>query len=190
MLLLLASLNAEAAAYAIDASHSQVGFSVTHMTISTVRGEFGEVSGTIEFDPEDIAATKVEAKVGLGSVDTNNVKRDDHLKGADFFDADKFTEATFTNSKVDNIAKDGSFDVIGSLDLHGVQKEITFHFAPVTGEITDPWGNTKRGGSASTVINRQDFGISWNSTMDAGGLAVGDEVTIQVDLELVKAKAE
>lgn len=188
MFLLLAGLQAQAASYSIDASHSQVGFSVTHMTISTVRGEFAEISGAIEFDPDRIADTKVTAKVGLASVDTNDQKRDDHLKNEDFFEVATFPEATFTSSKVENIGQDGSFDVIGTLDLHGVQKDVTFHFAPMTGEITDPWGNTKRGGSATATINRQDFGVSWNSTLDSGGLAVGDEVALQIDLELVKAK--
>lgn len=188
MLLLLASLNAEAASYSIDASHSQVGFAITHLTISTVRGQFNDVSGTIEFDPENLADTQVDAKVALSSVDTNDEKRDAHLQDEDFFDVAKFADATFKSSKVDNIQKDGSFDLVGTLDLHGVQKEVTFSFAPMmTDEITDPWGNTKRGGSATTKLNRHDFGISYG---DVGGAVIGDEVTVQVDLELVKAKAE
>ena len=105
-------------------------------------------------------------------------------RGDDFFDVVQFPEATFTSTRVDGIGKDGSFDVVGDLTLHGVTKETTFHFSPISDEIIDPWGNHKRGGSAAATIDRQDFGMSWNKTLDAGGLAVGDEVAIEIEIEL------
>lgn len=189
MILLLSSLSF-AETYTIDASHSYVGFKVSHMTVSTVRGEFGEVAGTLEYDPADLAATTVSATVGVISIDTRDEKRDEHLRGAEFFDASQFPEATFASTKIDNIAEDGSFDVVGDLTIHGVTKETTFRFSPVSDEITDPWGNRKRGGSALATINRQDFGVSWNKSLDQGGLAVGDEVILEIELELNAAKAE
>lgn len=189
MILLLSSLSL-AETYTIDASHSYVGFKVSHMTVSTVRGEFGEVSGTVEYDPENLSATQVSATVGVGSIDTRDAKRDDHLRNEDFFDVAKFPEATFSSTRIDNIQKDGSFDVVGDLTIHGVTKETTFAFSPVSDEITDPWGNRKRGGSATTTIDRQDFGVSWNKTLDTGGLAVGDQVVLEIELELNGPKAE
>lgn len=174
-----------AATYEVDASHSQVGFSVTHMMVSTVRGSFGTVSGTIEYDPKNVAATKVSGKVTVASVDTNNADRDTHLKSAEFFGVDLFPEMTLKSKSVKNIGRTG-FDLVTDLTIHGVTKEVVFHVNSLSADFTDPWGNVKAGTSATATINRQDFGVSWNKTLDQGGLVVGDEVALQLDLELLK----
>lgn len=177
------STPALAATYSIDASHSRVGFAVTHMMVSTVRGEFGQVEGTVEYDPKNVAATKVNATVQVASVDTREPKRDDHLRSADFFDAANLPTMTFVSKSVKNVKKDG-FDLVGDLTIRGVTKEVTLKVAPFTPEVKDPWGNYKVGTRATGVINRQDFGVKWNNTLDGGGLVVGDEVTIELDVEL------
>lgn len=182
---LLTTLPAWAASYTIDASHSRVGFSITHMTVSTVRGEFGTFSGTIEYDPNNVAATKVSGKVTVSAIDTRDVKRDEHLVSADFFDAAKFPEMSFVSTSVKNITADG-FELVGNLTIHGVTKEVTFKVKKISAEVKDPWGNTKAGTSATAVINRQDFGLTWNKALDSGGYIIGDEVTIELDLELVR----
>lgn len=180
---LLASTPALAATYTIDASHTRVGFAVTHMMVSTVRGEFGTVEGSIDYDPKNLAATKVNAKVAVASVDTRDAKRDDHLRSSDFFDAAKFPEMTFVSKSVKNVGKDG-FDLVGDLTIRGVTREVTFRVKPFSPEYKDPWGNYKVGTSATAKINRQDFGVSWNKALDSGGYIVGDEVTIELDVEM------
>lgn len=189
MTLLLLSALANAETYAIDTAHTYVGFKVSHMTVSTARGEFADITGEVVYDPADISATTITAKVGVASVDTRNADRDDHLRSPDFFDTAQFPDATFTSTKVENVADDGSFDVVGDLTLHGVTKPVTFHFTGISDEIIDPWGNRKRGGSATTTLNRQDFGVTWNKSLDAGGFAVGDEVAVEIEVELNGPKA-
>lgn len=182
-LALLASTPALAATYTIDASHTRVGFAVTHMMVSTVRGEFGAVEGTVEFDAKNLTATKVNAKVGITSVDTRDPKRDDHLRSPDFFDVAKFPEMTFVSKSVKNVSKDG-FDLVGDLTIRGVTKEVVFRVKPFSQEYKDPWGNYKVGTSATAKVNRQDFGVSWSKALDGGGYVVGDEVTIELDVEM------
>ncbi len=181
--LLAASSSAFAATYAVDASHTRVGFSVSHMMVSTVRGEFGTVTGTVDWDPKNVAATKVDATVGTASVDTRDPKRDDHLRSPDFFDIAKFPEMKFKSKAVKNIGKE-SFDLVGDLTIRGVTKEVTLKVNTLPAERKDPWGNYKTGTRAVGTINRQDFGISWNNALDGGGVIVGDEVTIELDVEL------
>ncbi len=183
----LLSLPAWAGSYTVDASHTRVGFSVTHMTVSTVRGEFGEVSGTVQYDEKNVAGTKVSAKIGVKSVDTRDAKRDEHLMQADFFEVAKFPEMTFESKAVKNVSSDG-FDLVGDLTIRGVTKEIALRVKTPTPEVKDPWGNTKRGTYATAKINRKDFGLSFNATLDQGGLVVGDEVTIELDIELNAVK--
>lgn len=185
--LLSVATPALAATYTVDASHTRVGFSVTHMTVSTVRGEFGTVSGTVDYDPANIAATKVNAKVAITSVDTREPKRDDHLRSPDFFDAAQFPEMTFVSKSVKNVKK-GAFDLVGDLTIRGVTKEVTLKVSPFTAEVKDPWGNLKVGTRATATINRQDFGVSWNKALDTGGYIVGDDVTIELDIELGRAQ--
>jgi polyisoprenoid-binding protein YceI len=185
MLALALSTPAFATTYEVDGAHSQIGFSVTHMMVSTARGTFGTVSGTVEWDPKNVAATKVSGKVDISSVDTNNADRDTHLKSPEFFDVAQFPEMTLVSKSVKNIKATG-FDLVTDLTLHGVTKEVVFHVNTLSGEFKDPWGNIKVGTVATAKINRQDFGVSWNKGLDQGGYIVGDEVSIQLDLELLK----
>ena len=184
---LLASSSAYAATYDVDATHSRVGFSVSHMMVSTVRGEFGTVSGTVDWDPTNVAATKVNATVGVTSVDTRDAKRDEHLRSPDFFDAAKFADMTFKSKSVKNVTPEG-FDLVGDLTIRGVTKEVTFKTRTFPGDRKDPWGNIKTGTRATATINRQDFGVKWNTALDGGGYVVGDEVTIELDVELARRK--
>lgn len=181
---LLTSL-AHAASYDVDPAHTHVGFSVTHMTIATVRGEFSNVSGTVEYDPANVAATKINATVGVASVDTREPKRDAHLNSPDFFDSAKFPNMTFVSKSVAN-ANAAGFDVIGDLTIHGVTKSVTFHVDPISAEIKDPWGGFRRAAHATAKINRKDFGINWSGTMDSGGYVVSDDVAIELDVEMKK----
>ncbi len=185
LLLGLSAAPALAATYEVDASHSRVGFSVSHMMVSTVRGEFGVVSGTVQYDPANVAATVVKAKVGVTSIDTRDTKRDDHLRSADFFDAAKFAEMTFNSKSVKNPTSEG-FDLVGDLTIRGVTKEVTFKVKSLPADRKDPWGNFKTGTRATATINRQDFGVSWNNPLEGGGFIVGDEVTIELDVELLR----
>lgn len=183
LLLLAATAFAAPVTYEIDPVHSYVGFEITHMMVSTVRGEFGSVSGTLTWDPAKPTATTANGVVGVASVDTRDPKRDEHLRAPDFFDAAKFPEMKFTSKEVKNVGKDG-FDLVGDLTIRGVTKSVTFRVATPAAERTDPWKNVKSGTRATTVINRQDFGVTWNQSLDQGGLLVGDEVKITLELEL------
>jgi len=189
--LAVAGLGAPAAAhadtFAVDASHSEVGFKVRHNTISWVHGQFGEFEVAVEFDPADVAATTIEATIQIASVDTDHTKRDEHLRGADFFDAATFPTMTYKSTKVRKITKDG-FEVVGDLTMHGVTQEVVLAVDTIPATITDPWGNVRTGTSATTRIDRKDFGVSWSKIMDNGGLVVGDDIHITLDIELIKAK--
>ena len=174
-----------AASYAVDASHTQVGFAITHMMVSTVRGSFGTVSGNVEYDPKNVAATKIDATIGVTSVDTNESKRDDHLRSPDFFDVAQFPEMKFVSTGVKNVKKD-SFELLGNLTIRGVTKPVTLTVKTFAPEAKDPWGGTRTGTRATGTINRQDFGLTWNKALDGGGYIVGDEVEIALDVELVR----
>ena len=189
MLFALAALlvPAHAATYEVDAAHSTIGFSVTHMSVSTVRGVFGTVSGTIEYDPANVAASRFSGTVGVASVDTNNNDRDAHLKNADFFDVAKFPEMKFVSKSVRNVTAD-AFEIVGDLTIRGVTREVVFKAKKLAADKVDPWGNTKSGTTATATINRQDFGVSWNKALDQGGWVVSDEVNVELLLELTKRK--
>jgi polyisoprenoid-binding protein YceI len=173
--------------YTVDSAHSRVGFSITHLTVSTVHGSFGAASGTVSYDPKNVAATKINAKVTVGSINTVDEKRDGHLKSPDFFDAAKFPEMTFVSKAVKNITPQ-TFDVVGDLTIHGVTKETTLHVNTLSPEVKDPWGNVKIGTHAEGSLNRKDFGLVWNQTLETGGLLVGEDVKIELDIEMTKAK--
>ena len=176
---------AQTATWNIDTSHSAAHFAVRHMMVSTVRGDFGKTSGTIEFDGKDVKSIKAEATIDVATVDTRDPKRDEHLKSADFFDVAKFPTITFKSKRAE-AAGPGKFKLVGDLTMRGVTKEVTLDVEGPTTAIKDQRGNSRVGATATTKINRQDFGVSWNRTLDAGGLVVGDEVTISIDLELIK----
>jgi polyisoprenoid-binding protein YceI len=178
------ALPALAADYSIDSAHSAAQFSVRHMMVSNVRGEFKKVTGKVVFDEVHPAATVVEASIDISTVNTGEPDRDKHLKSADFFDATQFPAMTFKSTSAKK-TRDG-IDVTGDLTIHGVTKTVILHVTGITQEVKDPWGMLRRGATATTVINRQDFGVKWNKSLDGGGVVVGDEVTITIDVEAAR----
>jgi len=177
---------ASAAAWSIDADHSNVGFKVRHMMVSNVRGDFGKVTGIVDIDDKDLARSKVDVSIETASINTGVVKRDAHLKSADFFDVAKYPTMTFVSHKVVT-AGDDRLKVYGRLTLHGVTREVVLDVEGPSKAFKDPWGNIKRGATATTRINRKDFGLTWNAALETGGILVGDEVALTLDVEYVKA---
>lgn len=192
-LVLFAGIYAQAGQWDIDHTHSSVNFTVRHMVVSKVSGNFSDFDGTIEMEatPEggiNLAGAKATIAIKATSISTDNQKRDDHLRSADFFDAANHPELTFVSTKV--VPGEGNkFALVGNLTIRGVTKEVTFE-GEMNGVINDPWGNTRAGFSATATINRQDFGVSWSKMIDNGGLVVSDEVEITVELELVQEKPQ
>ena len=171
--------------YVIDPSHSTAGFKVRHLMVSNVRGEFSGVSGTVVFDAENPANSKVEAAIDATTIQTRENQRDQHLKSADFFDVEKFPKITFISNKVAPVG-DGEWRVIGDLTIHGVTREVALDVEGPTPEVKDPWGNIKIGATATTKLDRRDFGLVFNVALEAGGVLVGDEVAVQLELELAR----
>jgi len=180
--LLLLPVAGLAATWEIDPSHSNVGFKVRHF-FSNVPGQFTEFEGTIAFDPEQPEAGSVEVLIQASSVDTDNEKRDGHLQSEDFFWVEKHPELSFRSSRVE-AKDDGSLLVTGLLSMRGVEKEVVLE-AEFLGAGPDGWGGTRAGFTASTQVNRKDWGIEWNKALDHGGAMLGDDVTIQLDIEAV-----
>ncbi len=176
-----------AANWEIDASHSAASFAVKHLMVSTVRGGFSGVKGVVKVDEKDVTKSTVEATIDASTINTLDAKRDEHLKGADFLDVAKFPTLTFKSTKVEK-AKDG-LKVTGDLTLHGVTKPVVLNVEGPTQAVKDPWGNTKSGATATTTLNRKDFGLTWNKALEAGGVVVGDEIKVTLDLELSKKDA-
>lgn len=187
MTALLCASPAAAAVYDFDASHTAAQFSVTHLMVSTVRGQFSNVKGTVEIDDKDASMVKVDATIDASTVDTREPKRDTHLKSPDFFDVAKYPTINF-KSKKSQKAGDG-YKITGDLTMHGVTKEVVLDVTNVK-EIKDPWGNTKMGAVATTKVDRKDYGLLWNKSLEAGGVLVGDDVSITLDIELTKKAAE
>ena len=170
--------------YEIDPAHSSVQFSVRHMMLSNVRGEFTKVSGTIKYDSENPANSTVEAKIDAASINTRDDQRDAHLKSADFLDVEKFPTLTFRSAQI--VQQSGGGKVTGNLTIHGVTHEITLEVEGPTPEIKDPYGMQRCGASATTKLSRKDFGLTWNAALETGGVLVGDEVKITIDVEAVR----
>ena len=180
------SLHAET--YEIDASHSQVGFRIKHL-VGKVPGRFTGFSGTIDYAPGKPESWKVDAKIDPATINTDNVKRDGHLKAPDFFDVAKFPEMTFKSTKVTDV-KGETAKLHGDLTMHGVTKAVVLDLE-LGGTAKDPYGNTRAGFTATGTINRKDFGITYNSVLDNGGLMLGEDVAISLDIEAVlKPKGE
>lgn len=177
---------ASASTWNIDASHSEVGFSVKHLMISNVKGRFAKFSGTINADDKDVTKSTVEVEIDANSIDTRDEKRDEHLKSPDFFDTAKNPKITFKSKKVTKAGK--GLKVEGDLTMRGVTKPVTLEVEQLTDVVKDPWGNEKRGVVAKAKVNRKDFGINWNKALDGGGVVVGDTVDIIIEAELAKAK--
>lgn len=178
---------AAASTWNIDPDHSNVGFKIKHLMVSNVKGNFNKYTGTVDLNEKDITKSKVDVSIETASVNTNVQKRDDDLKSSNFFDVTKYPAMTFVSKKVTKAGKD-KLKVTGDLTLHGVTKEVVLSVEGPTKESKDPWGNIRRGASATTTINRKDFGLNWNKTLETGGVLVGDEVNILLEIEMVKAK--
>jgi polyisoprenoid-binding protein YceI len=176
----------EGTRWALDGSHSHVGFSVRHMMISNVRGEFRTVSGEVVYDPRNPEATRISATIDVASINTREDKRDAHLRSADFFDAESHPQMTF-QSRSARRHGDG-LEIVGDLTIRGTTREVVLSVDELTPTHADPWGNTRMGGSARTKIRRSDFGMRWNAALEAGGVLVGDEVSIQLEVELIAQK--
>jgi polyisoprenoid-binding protein YceI len=170
--------------YQIDPRHSSAGFGVTHLMISTVRGEFHGVTGTVVVDDSDISKSSVNVTIDATTVDTREPDRDKHLKSEAFFDVAKYPAITFQSTKVER-NNDGSLKVTGDLTIRGVTKTAVLTANPPKAPIKDPWGLQRTATSASTRINRQDFDVAWNQKLDSGGVVVGDDVNITLDVEMV-----
>lgn len=170
----------------IDPAHSIAEFKVKHMMIANVKGQFSKVSGALILDESDLANSRVEASIEAASIHTRDDQRDAHLKSADFFDIGNFPTLTFKSSRI-SIVKDGELSVEGELTIRGVTRNIRFAVQGPTPPTKDPWGNIRVAISAITKINRRDFGLIWNAALETGGILVGDEVTITLDVEFVKA---
>jgi polyisoprenoid-binding protein YceI len=172
--------------WTIDPSHSEVGFAVKHMMISSTKGRFSDVTGTITLDEQDLGRSRVEVEIGIASIDTRDEKRDAHLRSGDFFDAERWPTMTFRSTEIEPLG--GSrLRITGDLTIRDTTTRITFA-AGQTGRGTNPWGQEVIGFSADTKIRRQDYGLTWNVALETGGVLVGDEVKIHLDVEAVKSK--
>jgi polyisoprenoid-binding protein YceI len=183
-LLVSASAVAHAADYTIDGDHSTVSFKVRHLAISSVVGRFTDVKGTFSFDPTKVTDSKAEATIVAKSVNTEQVKRDDHLRSPDFFDIAKFPAIQFKTSKIEQQGAN-EFVATGDLTIHGVTKPVALNVT-FGGSAKDPWGNERVAFEAKTKLDRKDFGLTWNKTLDSGGLVVGDSVEISLEIEGIK----
>jgi polyisoprenoid-binding protein YceI len=175
---------AEAGTFTLDASHSHVGFAVRHMMIANVRGEFTKLEGSVSYDPSRPEATEVDVKIDAASISTREERRDQHLKSADFLDVEAYPHLTFV-AKSAKKTKNG-LDLEGSLTIHGTTRDVTLSVDEITPEHTDPYGNRRIGATGRTKIRRSDFGMQWNAAVEAGGVLVGDEVSITLEVELIR----
>jgi polyisoprenoid-binding protein YceI len=187
VLVLAAPLATSADTWQIDPGHTTVGFTVRHMTISSVRGQFDKVAGTITAKGNDPASAVIEATIDTASIDTRSADRDSDLRSANFLDVAKYPTMTFKSKKLE-AAGPGKYNVVGDLTLQGVTKEVTLAVVVPSAPIKDPWGNTRAGATATTTISRKDFGLTWNKMIETGGAVVGDAVVVEIDVEAVKKK--
>lgn len=169
--------------YVADKAHTNIGFTVKHMVITTVPGKFNDYMIDFIFDANDLNKSSIKVTIKTASINTDDEKRDEHLRSADFFDAAKYPEITFVSSSI--MKKGNDYVAKGTLTMRGVSKEIELPFR-ILGPVRDPWGNTKMGVEASLTVDRQDYGISWSKSLDTGGLVVSDDVNIKLDVELQK----
>jgi polyisoprenoid-binding protein YceI len=173
-----------ATVWAIDPAHSEVGFAVKHLMFATVKGVFRNFNGKIVLNEQNLAASSIEAEIDVSSIDTRQEQRDAHLRSPDFFDAENFPSMTFRSTKLERV-DDGHYRAAGELTIRGVTREVVLDVEEM-GRGGDPWGGQRIGYSATTKINREDFGLTWNQVLETGGVAVSREVKISVDVEVVK----
>lgn len=192
VVVLTAAFSANALAadkYVVDKPHTNVGFSVKHMVITSVKGKFNDFYGEIMFDENDLTKMSAKGTIKVASIDTGNEARDNHLRSEEFFHAEKFPEITFESKRVYKPEKGDGYVMAGDITIRGVTKEIEIPFELV-GKVTDPMGNTRIGIHATAEVNRQDFGVSWSKVLEGGGLIAGNDVKIELDIEAIRAKEE
>jgi polyisoprenoid-binding protein YceI len=182
----LATPHTATSTWNLDPVHSVAEFKVKHMMISNVKGQFTGISGTLTLNEEDVTRSRVDATIDAATINTRDAQRDGHLKSADFFDVEKFPALTFRSTGVKRTGDD-ELAVSGDLAIHGVTRQVVFTVEGPTAAGKDPWGNTRIGLSAVTKINRKDFGLTWNAALETGGILVGDDVTITLDVQFIKA---
>jgi polyisoprenoid-binding protein YceI len=183
-----ASTAASAAqAWDIDPSHSSANFKVRHLMVSHVRGELGPVAGTVWIDDQDITRSRLDVSIDARKIATRDDKRDEHLRSADFLDVANHPTVTFKSTRVERAGGD-DLRVTGDLTIHGTTRPVTLTVESLAPAVTDPWGNTKRGATAHAKIHRKDWGLAWNVGLEAGGVLVGEEVAIEIEVELLKRK--
>jgi polyisoprenoid-binding protein YceI len=181
------SLPAAAASstWQIDPQHSSAQFAVRHLGLSTVRGAFSKLSGTMQLDDQDITKSTIEVSIDVNTVDTREPDRDKDLRSERFFDVAHFPAMTFKSKKVEQVAQ-GKLRVTGDLTIRGTTKEVVLDVDGLAAPVKDPWGNQRIAASATTKINRQDYGVKWNAKLDNGGVVVGDDVNITIDVEMIQ----
>jgi len=173
------------AIYQLDSQHTGAHFKVRHMMISNVKGEFSRITGSVEFDPSNPSAARVEATIESASVNTREPQRDSHLKSRDFLDVGRYPKISFLSKRIVSTGED-RYEIVGDLTIRGVTREVTLQVESLTPEIKDPDGLLRRGASATTRIERKDFGLTWNAVLESGGFVVGDEVDITIDVEMFR----
>ncbi len=183
--LLLLACGASAATWAIDPDHSSIQFKVRHLMVSNVSGKFGKFQGKVISDEKDLRKSMVEVSIDAASVNTGVVKRDEDLRSPNFLDVEKYPTIAFRSKNVET-AGEGMLKVTGDLTIHGVTRSVVLDVEGPSPELKDPWGKFRRGVSATTKINRKDFGLTWNQALEAGGVVVGDAITITIDAEFVR----
>jgi len=181
-----ADTNVAVSTWNIDPVHSVAEFKVKHMMISNVKGQFTGVSGKLTLNDADITRSQIEATIDAATINTREAQRDAHLRSADFFDVEKFPTLSFKSNKISRTGE-GELSVEGELTIHGVTRSVAFAVEGPTAPGKDPWGNTRIGISATTKINRKDYGLTWNAALETGGILVGEEITITLDVQFVKA---
>lgn len=187
--ILAVSSPAATTTWQVDPAHTAAGFSVKHMMIATVRGQFKGVTGTVNWDDQDISNSIVDVTIDANTVDTGEPKRDADLKSANFFDVAHYPTITFKSTKIERISA-AKMKVAGNLTIHGITKPVVLDVEGPSGAIKDPYGNTRVALNATTTVNRMDYGVKWNAKMDGGGIVVGDDVNINIDLEMIKKEAK
>ena len=177
-----------AAPWQFDPAHTGVHFKVRHLMVSSVRGDFEKVTGKIVYDEADVTKSSADITIDAASINTRVAKRDEDLRSPNFLDVAKYPTITFKSKRVDRVGN-GTLKMTGDLTIHGVTKEVVLDVEGPTPAIKDPWGNIRVGGQATTKISRKDFGLVWNKTLDTGGVVVGDEVEITIDVEIFRKPA-
>jgi polyisoprenoid-binding protein YceI len=177
---------ATATTWSVDPAHSNVEFAVKHLMISTVKGRFGDVKGSVQYNDADPKQSRVDIEIGVGSIDTRSEQRDGHLRSPDFFDVERFPTMRFTSKRIDG-DPNGQFKLVGDLTIRDTTREVTLD-AEFQGRNRDPWGGERMGFEAKGKVNRKDYGLNWNQALEAGGWLLGDDIKMSIEVQLVKQK--